>query len=182
MNSSGTPSTISTEAVPRISSALAVAGVSPVSIVSATLGRAPSAPTFGAVGAVNTRTSSPSQWKPVGTTRGVPLGWRGHPRHPNGTPRVVPTGFHWDGEDVLVFTAPTAPKVGALGARPSVALTIDTGDTPATARALLIRGTASVEIVDGVPEEFIEASAKTLYDAQREEFEAGARQTYEQMA
>jgi nitroimidazol reductase NimA-like FMN-containing flavoprotein (pyridoxamine 5'-phosphate oxidase superfamily) len=48
----------------------------------------------------------------------------------------VPVGFHWNGQDVVVCTAPTAPKVKALSARPSVALTIDTADTPATAKAL----------------------------------------------
>jgi hypothetical protein len=43
-----------------------------------------------------------------------------------------------------------APKVTTLAARPDVALTIDGGDTPGQARALSIRGRASVEIVDGV--------------------------------
>jgi hypothetical protein len=52
---------MSIEAIPRIRSALAVAGVSAVSIVSATLGRALSALTFGAVGAVHTTTSWPFQ-------------------------------------------------------------------------------------------------------------------------
>jgi nitroimidazol reductase NimA-like FMN-containing flavoprotein (pyridoxamine 5'-phosphate oxidase superfamily) len=60
----------------------------------------------------------------------------------DGSPRVVPVGFHWNGQDVVVCTAPTAPKVKALSARPSVALTIDSADTPATAKALLTRGIA----------------------------------------
>jgi hypothetical protein len=95
---------------------------------------------------------------------------------------VVPIGFHWNGEDVVVCTAATAPKVRALSARPGVALTIDVGDTPATAKSLLIRGVATVEVVDGVPAEYIEGSAKVLDEAQRQAFEAQVRQVYERMA
>jgi hypothetical protein len=100
----------------------------------------------------------------------------------DGSPRVVPVGFHWNGQDVVACTAPTAPKVKAVSARPGVALTIDTDDTPATAKALLIRGIATIDIVEGVPAEYIEGSAKALNDAQRQAFEAQVRQMYEQMA
>ena len=64
------------------------------------------------------------------------------------TPRVIPIGFYWTGDQVVVSTAATAPKVAALSARPDVALTIDGGDTPGEARALSIRGRASVRIVE----------------------------------
>ena len=100
----------------------------------------------------------------------------------DGSPRVVPVGFHWNGHDVVVCTATTAPKVKALSARPSVALTIDTADTPSTAKALLIRGTAAIDIVGGVPAEYLDGSEKALDDAQRQAFEAQVRQTYERMA
>jgi hypothetical protein len=86
----------------------------------------------------------------------------------DGSPRVVPVGFHWNGQDVVVCTATTAPKVKALSARPKVALTIDTANTPATAKALLIRGIATVEIVEGVPAEYLDGSAKALDDPQRQ--------------
>jgi hypothetical protein len=46
----------------------------------------------------------------------------------------------------------------------------------------LIRGIASIDIVEGVPAEYIEGSAKALDDPQRQEFEAQVRQTYECMA
>jgi Pyridoxamine 5'-phosphate oxidase len=49
---------------------------------------------------------------------------------PDGFPRVIPIGFWWDGERVVVHTAPNAPKVRALAARPQVALTIDTEVPP----------------------------------------------------
>ena len=68
----------------------------------------------------------------------------------DGAPRVVPVGFYWTGDRFVISTATTSPKVTALSARPDVALAIDGGDTPGQARALSIRGQASVEIVDGV--------------------------------
>jgi len=59
-------------------------------------------------------------------------------------------------------------------------LTIDTYDGPA--KALLIRGTAETEIVDGVAPEYIAASAKSMNDAELQAFEANVRGLYQQMA
>ena len=72
----------------------------------------------------------------------------------DGFPRVIPIGFHWNGEQIVVCTAPNAYKVKALAANPKVALTIDTDTQPP--HVLLVRGTASMEIVDGVPPEYLE--------------------------
>lgn len=100
----------------------------------------------------------------------------------DGTPRVIPVGFFWTGDEVVVSTATTSPKVTALSARPDVALTIDVGDTPDGARALSIRGRASVEIVDGLTEEYL-AGARRLLDADAAvEFERNSREMYQQMA
>jgi len=60
----------------------------------------------------------------------------------DGTPRVIPVGFFWTGAQFVISTAETSPKVAALSARPGVALSIDTGDTPGGARALSVRGRA----------------------------------------
>jgi nitroimidazol reductase NimA-like FMN-containing flavoprotein (pyridoxamine 5'-phosphate oxidase superfamily) len=100
---------------------------------------------------------------------------------PDGLPRVIPIGFLWTGDRVVVCTAPPSPKVAALSARPEVALSIDSGSTPAEAKSLLIRGVATLETVDGVPEEFIAAAAKSLDPAQLAEFEQGSRAMYRQM-
>jgi hypothetical protein len=101
----------------------------------------------------------------------------------DGLPRAIPIGFHWDeDETIVVCTAPTAPKVAALTERPAVALTIDADDTPGTAKALLIRGSAAIEIVEGVPPEYLAASAKALDEAQRPAFEEQVRGLYDQMA
>jgi hypothetical protein len=76
----------------------------------------------------------------------------------DGTPRVVPIGFWWNGGEFIVCTAPLAPTVDSLRRNPHVALTIDTNDFPP--HVLLVRGTASVEIVDGIPAEYFAASRK----------------------
>ncbi len=44
---------------------------------------------------------------------------------PDGTPRVVPIGFHWNGEEIVLGTPPDAPKMRVLGDGSKVALTID---------------------------------------------------------
>jgi hypothetical protein len=61
-----------------------------------------------------------------------------------------------------------------------VALSIDTDTQPP--HVLLVRGTAAVEIVDGVPDEFLEASEKSLPRDQWPQFEAQMRSIYPQMA
>jgi len=101
---------------------------------------------------------------------------------PDGLPRVIPIGFFWNGDEIVICTAVTAPKVRALSDRPDVALTIDVGDTPATAKALSIRGRASVEIVDGVPSEYIAGSSKGLGEEVIAAFERNVREMYDQMA
>ncbi len=99
----------------------------------------------------------------------------------DGFPRVIPIGFYWNGERIVVCTAPTAPKVRALSSRPQVALTIDTGNEPATAKALLVGGLVTMETVDGVPDEYIAAAAKSFEASKLREFERQVRSMYTQM-
>jgi hypothetical protein len=98
----------------------------------------------------------------------------------DGFPRVIPIGFYWNGSAVVVCTAPISPKVAALSARPQVALTIDAGTL--AARSLLIRGVATIEEVDGVPEEYLLASGKAMDPEQLRGFEANVRNMYKQMS
>jgi hypothetical protein len=100
----------------------------------------------------------------------------------DGFPRVVPIGFYWNGTQVVICTAATAPKVKALSSRPEVAITIDVGDTPMDAKSLLLRGVARVDVVDGVPDDYLEASKKVLSEDQFAAFEPQVRATYDQMA
>ena len=99
----------------------------------------------------------------------------------DGQPRVIPIGFHWDGAELVICTATTSPKVRALTARPGVAVTIDVGNTPADAQSVLVRGVATLETVDGVPDEYIAGAAKVMDVDQVPVFERIVRQTYEQM-
>jgi hypothetical protein len=86
-------------------------------------------------------------------------------------------GFYWTSERIVVCTAPTSPKVRALSSRPEVVLTIDTGTTPVEAKALLVRGLATMETVDGVPE-YIVAATKSFEESELGEFERNVRSVY----
>ena len=100
----------------------------------------------------------------------------------DGTPRVVPVGYHWDGEAFVLGTAPRAAKVAALRANPAVALTIDTSPPVWPPNALLVRGTASVTVVDGVFPEYIEGAKKSIPAEEVAGWEAGVHGLYDQMA
>jgi hypothetical protein len=78
----------------------------------------------------------------------------------DGTPRVVPMQFHWTGEEVVVSCWPDDPKAEAIRAHPQVAITIDTAQPPFM--VLQIRGTAEVEIIDGVSSEMVAASIRYM--------------------
>ena len=97
----------------------------------------------------------------------------------DGAPRVVPIGFGWDGARFQMWTTPKAPKVRHLEADPRVALSIDTAGLPP--RVLLVRGTTTLEVVDGVPDGFVEATRKTVDPEAMPQWEAGVRALYDQM-
>jgi hypothetical protein len=85
----------------------------------------------------------------------------------DGTPRVIPTWFHWDGKEIVMATFIAGPhgtrapaRPAALRMNPTVAVTIDTEGFPP--HVLLIRGTASVTDVDGLVPEFKEAARRCL--------------------
>ena len=70
----------------------------------------------------------------------------------DGTPRVFPMLFHWTGTELVLCTFAGARKIEAIRARPSIAVTIDAATTPP--RALLLRGTATVDEIDGIVPEY----------------------------
>ena len=98
----------------------------------------------------------------------------------DGAPRAIPIAFHWNGEQFVVCTPPHAAKVQAFQANPQVALTIDTNTFPP--HVLLVRGTASVEVVDGVPPEYLAGSRKIVGEAQFPAFEEQVHGLYTRMA
>jgi hypothetical protein len=97
----------------------------------------------------------------------------------DGDPRVIPIGFLWIGPQIEMYTVPTSAKVKALQKNRRVAITIDTEEFPPN--VLLIRGSASLELVDGVPDGYVVAARKVVPAAQMEGWEASIRALYKQM-
>lgn len=70
----------------------------------------------------------------------------------DGTPRLVPIGFHWNGKEIVMATGTDAPKMKVLQNGTKVALTIESSDPD---HVLLIRGSIRVDTVDGIAPEFV---------------------------
>jgi pyridoxamine 5'-phosphate oxidase-like protein len=98
----------------------------------------------------------------------------------DGAPRVIPIGYLWTGSSFVMCTATVAPKVAALRRDPRVALEVDSETVPPN--ILLVRGTAEIEIVDGIPDEFLAASHKAVPEQQWGAFEEQVRALYPAMA
>jgi hypothetical protein len=98
----------------------------------------------------------------------------------DGTPRCIPIAFTWNGAEIVMCTAKNAQKLPALRGNPAVALTIDTEVHPPT--ILLIRGRAELDLVEGIPDEYLQASGSyEMTPEQRIEWEAGVRSLYDGM-
>jgi nitroimidazol reductase NimA-like FMN-containing flavoprotein (pyridoxamine 5'-phosphate oxidase superfamily) len=89
----------------------------------------------------------------------------------DGTPRIVPTWFHWTGGEIVMVTYIAGPHIGirhpaariaALRANPRVALTIDTNGNPP--QSLTMRGTAEITEATGIAEEYRAAARRYLGD------------------
>lgn len=76
----------------------------------------------------------------------------------DGTPRVVPIWFHWNGREIVMASPTKAPKLKALAKNPKVSLTIDDNTFPH--KVLLIRGTARLEPVEGIVPEYALAAER----------------------
>ena len=70
----------------------------------------------------------------------------------DGTPRVVPIGFHWNGAEIVLGTFPAAPKMTVLQDGAKVALTIDSDTMPY--KVLQVRGTIRIDTVEGIAPEY----------------------------
>jgi uracil-DNA glycosylase len=95
----------------------------------------------------------------------------------DGTPRTIPIVFAWNGSEVVMCTPKNAPKLRALRENPMVALTMDTEVHPP--KILLIRGRTALDFVDGIPDEFLQAtSSYEMTPEQRVQWEAEVRSLY----
>jgi hypothetical protein len=98
----------------------------------------------------------------------------------DGTPRVVPIWFHWNGKQVVVGSPLAAPKLKALTKNPKVAVTIDTNEWPH--KVLQIRGTVQIEIVEGVVPEYAAAAQRYFGKDQGKAWVEQAKKLFPQMA
>jgi hypothetical protein len=76
----------------------------------------------------------------------------------DGTPRVVPIWFHWNGKEIIFGTFTTSPKAQVLCDNVRVAVTIDSQAWPY--RVLSIRGPIRAEVVKGVVPEYAAAAER----------------------
>ena len=100
------------------------------------------------------------------------------PKRILGSPRAVPLGYLLRDGKFLFFTIPTSEKVAALHRDPRIALSIDVYPPPC---CLLVRGTAELREEPGVPDEYLEASFRTMPEQQHAEFEEQVRALYDSM-
>ena len=98
----------------------------------------------------------------------------------DGTPRSIPIAFTWNGSEIVLCTTKNALKLPALRRNPMVALTIDTEVHPP--KILLLRGTVELDIVDGIPDEYLQMNGSYgMSPEQRVEWEAEVRSLYDAM-
>jgi hypothetical protein len=98
----------------------------------------------------------------------------------DGSPRVVPVSYLWNGKAFVFASPPDMPKIKALAVNPKVALTVDTTDFPPN--ILLARGVATIKFDKGLPDEYVEASRRIVGEDRMPEWEAGVRVENRNMA
>ncbi len=76
----------------------------------------------------------------------------------DGTPRLSPVWFHWNGSELVFGGPPNAPKMQALPDGTRVAVTMNTDTMPY--KVLAIRS----ELFEGVPPEYDDAAKRALGD------------------
>ncbi len=98
----------------------------------------------------------------------------------DGTPRVVPIGFHWNGSEIVLGTPADAPKMKALRNGDAVAVTIDSDTMPY--KVLMVRGTIRVDVVDGIAPEYEAMSRRVMGEEGAREWLANMRPICPRMA
>jgi hypothetical protein len=78
----------------------------------------------------------------------------------DGTPRLVPIWFHWNGREIVLTTPVEAPKMKALKNGTKVAVTIDSDTMPY--KVLMVRGTVRTDTVEGIAPEYEAAARRVL--------------------
>ena len=75
---------------------------------------------------------------------------------PDGRPDVLPIWFLWRAGQLIMCSQAGAYKVAALQQNPAVAISIDSDSPPY--ESVRLRGVAEIELVDGIPQEYIDCA------------------------
>ena len=97
----------------------------------------------------------------------------------DGTPRVVPIGFHWNGQEIVMATATDAPKTKVLKNGAKVAITIEHDSSPP--KILSIRGTVRTDTVEGLAPEYVAMIHRTMSEQDAEALLKEAARLYPRM-
>lgn len=97
----------------------------------------------------------------------------------DGTPRVIPIGFHWNGREIVMATAVDAPKTKVLTNGSKVAVSIDRDFS--ASKILLIRGTVRADTVEGIAPEYTAMIHRTMSEKDAEALLMGAARIYPRM-
>ena len=97
----------------------------------------------------------------------------------DGTPRVVPIGFHWNGEELVMATATDAPKTKVLTNGSKVAVSIDSDYS--ASKILLIRGTVRADTVEGIAPEYTAMIYRTMSEEDAQALLKEAARLYPRM-
>lgn len=98
----------------------------------------------------------------------------------DGTPRVIPIWFHWNGTSLVLGSPQNAPKMRALPTNPQVSLTIDSNSWPY--KILLIRGNIQAETVGSDMPEYAAMAERYLGNEGAQGFLAQFRMMFPQMS
>lgn len=97
----------------------------------------------------------------------------------DGTPRVVPIGFLWNGQEIVLATAADAPKTKVLTNGSKVAVSIEHDASPP--QILQIRGTVHTDTVEGLAPEYIANARRTMSEEDAQAFLAESARIYPRM-
>jgi hypothetical protein len=97
----------------------------------------------------------------------------------DGTPRVIPIGFHWNGQEIVLATATDAPKTKVLTNGCKVALSIERDSSPP--KILLIRGTVHTDTVEGLAPEYTAMILRTMSEQEGQTLLKEAARLYPRM-
>jgi hypothetical protein len=97
----------------------------------------------------------------------------------DGTPRCIPVGFFWNGEEVVIGTAVDSPKTRAIVTGSRVALSIEANENPP--KVVMIRGSARVDTVEGIAPEYGAMIRKANGDVQGQQMLKAWAPLYPQM-